>query len=458
VKRPLTKMLLLCLFLITSCSSDTTSNNSNAGLWTWMSGDNSTSQSGSYGTRGTPSPSNKPGARYGSASWTDNSGKMWLFGGYGYAGGSVSGPLNDLWSWDGTSWTWQAGDSVTDQMAVYGAKGIAAATNKPSARQDAISWVDASGNLWLFGGLGYDVNGVWSQLNDLWRWDGTNWTWISGDTVSATAGIYGTKGAVTAANKPGARSGAVTWSDRTGNLWLFGGLGYDENGGWGDLNDLWRWDGTNWTWISGDNVINQPGEYGSKGSPTTANKPGSRQFAVSWMDRSGNFWLFGGSGTGKSGAGNSGYLNDLWKWDGTNWTWIAGDDAPSNSAVYGTKGVAAPTNKIGGRLSAVSWADASGNFWIFGGRGTDGSGVSGSSLNDLWRWDGTNWTWMAGETLNSQSGVYGIKGTAATANTPGARYGVVSWADSSGNLWLFGGNGYSNSSFPGYLNDLWRYR
>jgi hypothetical protein len=28
-----------------------------------------------------------------------------------------------------------------------------------------------------------------------------------------------------------------------------------------------------------------------------------------------------GSGTGKSGVGNSGYLNDLWKWDGTNWTW-----------------------------------------------------------------------------------------------------------------------------------------
>lgn len=460
MKRQLAKILLLCLLLLASCGTDNTGNIPaipTASFWTWMSGDNSISQSGSYGTKGIPSPTNKPGAREGAISWTDDSGNMWLYGGCGYDGDGVLGVLNDLWCWDGTSWTWKAGD-LTDRMAVYGVKGITAATNKPSARQDAMSWVDATGNLWLFGGLGVDSNGIGGQLNDLWRWDGSNWTWVSGDTVSAATGIYGTKGTAIAANKPGARSGGVAWSDRTGNLWLFGGLGTDGNGGWGDLNDLWRWDGTNWTWISGDNVANQPGEYGIKGMPSASNKPGSRQFATAWKDRSGNFWLFGGSGTGKSGVGNSGYLNDLWKWDGTNWTWIAGDDAPTYSAVYGTKGIASQTNKIGGRLSAVSWADTSGNFWVFGGRGTDGNGVTGSSLNDLWRWDGTNWTWMAGDAVNSQSGVYGLKGSTTAASTPGARYGAVSWVDRSGNLLLFGGNGYATSSFPGYLNDLWRYR
>ncbi|MDQ5921070.1 MAG: hypothetical protein QG673_1126, partial [Pseudomonadota bacterium] len=30
-------------------------------------------------------------------------------------------------------------------------------------------------------------------------------------------------------------------------------------------------------------------------------------------------------------------------------------------------------------------------------------------------------------------------------------------ADSSGAFWMFGGNGYANSSTFGYLNDLWKY-
>lgn len=455
MKRPLTQILLICLILIAGCGTDNTSNNEPARSWTWMGGDNSISQSGSYGTRGTPSPTNKPGARYGAVSGTGNSGKVWLFGGYGTDGSGGSGPLNDLWSWDGFLWTWQAGDSVAGQMfSDYGVKGITAATNKPGARYDAASWVDVSGNFWLFGGVGLDSNGN-NFLNDLWKWDGVNWTWVSGDTVQSV-GVYGIKGTATAANKPGSRSGAVTWTDRVGNLWLFGGLGFDEYGGWGNLNDLWRWDGTNWTWISGDNITGQPGVCGTKGIASPTNKPGSREFAVSGYDRAGNFLLFGGSGAGTS---DSGYLNDLWKWDGANWTWISGDDTPGfQNYNYGTKGVAGPLNKIGGRLKATSWTDAIGNFWVFGGRGTDGTGTSGGSLNDLWRWDGTNWTWMAGDALNGQSGVYGTIGSPGVTNTPGARYGSVSWCDKSGILWLLGGYGNANSQSPRYLNDLWRYR
>ena len=35
--------------------------------------------------------------------------------------------------------------------------------------------------------------------------------------------------------------------------------------------------------------------------------------------------------------------------------------------------------------------------------------------------------------------VYGTKGVPAAGNVPGARDYAVAWADSSGNLWLFGG-------------------
>jgi hypothetical protein len=35
----------------------------------------------------------------------------------------------------------------------------------------------------------------------------------------------------------------------------------------------------------------------------------------------------------------------------------------------------------------------------------------------------------------------------------------MSWVDSRGELWLFGGQGYDSTSSNGngYLNDLWRY-
>ena len=62
----------------------------------------------------------------------------------------------------------------------------------------------------------------------------------------------------------------------------------------GMLNDLWKFDGTNWTWISGSNQINQPGNYGIKGVPHPDNVPGGRQYAAAWIDSSDNLLLFGG--------------------------------------------------------------------------------------------------------------------------------------------------------------------
>jgi hypothetical protein len=419
-------------------------------FWTWISGSNAINQSGVYGTKGTPDAANVPGARDTAVSWADASGNLWLFGGYGYAA-STSGRLNDLWKWDGTNLTWVSGSNAANQNGVYGTKGVPDAANAPGSRQYAVTWRDASGNLWLFGGYGYFATGGTGWLNDLWRWDGTNWTWVSGSNSYNQNGVYGTKGTPDPANVPGSRSEAVSWRDVSGNFWLFGGSGYAASGGSGNLNDLWKWDGTNWTWISGSNATNQNGVYGSQGAPNPANVPGSRSGAVSWTDTAGTFWLFGGWGYAASG---SGYLNDLWKWDGTNWTWVSGNNAANQYGVYGTKGFPGPANAPGSRRYTVSWRDVSGNFWLFGGNGYAASGQG--NLNDLWKWDGANWTWVSGNSAANQYGVYGTKGTPDSANVPGSRYEAVSWTDASGNLWLFGGNGYAASG-SGRLNDLWRF-
>jgi hypothetical protein len=56
------------------------------------------------------------------------------------------------------------------QSGVYGTLGTAASPNLPGGRLGAASWIDASGNLWLFGGQGDDSTGAQGYLNDLWKY------------------------------------------------------------------------------------------------------------------------------------------------------------------------------------------------------------------------------------------------------------------------------------------------
>ena len=140
-----------------------------------------------------------------------------------------------------------------------------------------------------------------------------NPTWVKGGNAINQAGIYGTLGTAAAANTPGSREGGATWKDSTGCFWVFGGNGQDFLNNNGLLNDLWKYNpATNqWTWIKGDQIINQLGTYGSLAAPNATNKPGARQTPCTWTDANGNFWMFGGWGYGANAS--LGYLNDLWK-------------------------------------------------------------------------------------------------------------------------------------------------
>ena len=436
-----------------------------ANTWTWMKGATITNQHGSYGTQGMPDPANTPGARYCSVSWTDNSGAMWLFGGYGYAASISAGQLNDLWKFDPvtTNWTWMKGtNTTTGQKGTYGTRGVADPANTPGPRHDAISWTDNSGALWLFGGYGDDsIGGAEDYLNDLWKYDPAtgNWTWMKGANTKAQPGTYGTQGVPDPANTPGARSSAIAWTDGSGALWLFGGTGYPASGNEGWLNDLWKYDPAtgNWTWMKGANITNQHGTYGTQGVPDPANTPGARYRSVSWTDGSGALWLFGGEGYPASGS--DGWLNDLWKYDPAtgNWTWMKGANTRGQFGTYGTQGVPDPANTPGVRYNAISWTDGVGALWLFGGYGYSASGMG--RLNDLWKYNPSsmNWTWIKGATNANQSGTYGTQGMADPPNTPGAREGSIAWTDNSGALWLFGGQGFMPSFGGGFFNDLWKY-
>ena len=59
-----------------------------------------------------------------------------------------------------------------------------------------------------------------------------------------------------------------------------------------------------WTWISGNNTLNEPSIYGEKGVSSPTNQPGARYAAVGWYDSLRQvFWLFGGIGYGNEGSG-----------------------------------------------------------------------------------------------------------------------------------------------------------
>jgi len=77
------------------------------------------------------------------------------------------------------------------------------------------------------------------------------WAWMSGSRATNQMGTYGTLGTADAGNTPGGRQHAATWTDSSGDLWLFGGCGKDNNGALLPMNDMWKFSGGEWTWIGG---------------------------------------------------------------------------------------------------------------------------------------------------------------------------------------------------------------
>jgi N-acetylneuraminic acid mutarotase len=479
------RWIALCLALAFTLCAASISATAQTNYWTWMGGSNGGSKvSGVYGTLEVPAVSNMPGSRDSAVGWTDGGGNLWLFGGYGVDDEGNLGYLNDQWRFSPSTleWEWMGGGNnvashcedpgVCGPPGVYGQPRTPALGNIPGGREGASNWTDSSGNLWLFGGDGFDDVGNWGALNDLWKFfPSTNeWAVMAGGNVQGEYGVYGTLRVPANGNTPGGREYAASWIDSSGHLWLFGGNGFAAQSPGGDLNDLWEFNpSTNeWAWMGGSNTVGSnggnPGVYGTLGTPAAGNIPGGRESAARWTDTSGNLWLFGGDGYDIND--DFGILNDLWKFNpSTNeWTWMGGSSSCHNlntctgiaGGVYGTLGVAAAGNIPGGRDFETSWTDSSGNFWLFGGYGFD-INANLCLLNDLWMFKpSTNqWTWMGGSnSCSNVTGVYGTLGTPSSANMPGGRDAEVAWTDDSGNFWLFGGLTNSNGAD---FNDLWKF-
>jgi hypothetical protein len=290
-----------------------------------------------------------------------------MFGGWwDYSGWEVG--LADTWEWDGSAWTVQWGDGPGarfGQRMVYDeARGRFVMfggsepyvddldetwewdsnvgwtqcfpSTRPRARYfHAMAYDRNTGQVMLFGGEG-SVEYRWWQHNDLWVWDGTNWTQITSPGPVPCVRSYH----------------AMAYDPLRHRLVMFGGVNSHE---YPDtvLGDTWEWDGASW------HLVVPAGSF-----------PAARWgHTMTFDEQSGRVVLFGGKDA------NNGLCGDVWEWDGTDWL----DLTPVR---------AAPLPRIG---AAMAFDGQRGQVVLFGGNRFLGQQFQ--VFGDTWVYDGSRWRW-----------------------------------------------------------------
>jgi hypothetical protein len=250
----------------------------------------------------------------------------------------------------GDTWTWQAGCWTKHTLQ-----------SGPTARaHGAIAYDRRRGVVVLTGGDAAAPDGTAAFPQDTWLWDGAIWS--------------------RAVASPPMVMPLSAYDDDMQRVVL---VGFNADG----QAQIWSWDGSSWNTVS-----------------STAPGPPSRiQGSLAFDPTSHQIVLFGGHGNGTK-------LGDTWTWDGTVWTQRMLSDGPSPRADASMAFLAA-TNTI------VLFGGGQGDEWIWNGSAwlraspvhapsvrtgaamvSDGQhllvfgGADLSGHNDVWAWDGNDWT------------------------------------------------------------------
>ena len=441
------------------------------------------------------------------------------FSGNLYAGLGTGTGDGEVWKWNGTAWSKIGGDGVNSSWA--------AAANVASLANDGT-------NL-------YAATGVAAGDGDVWKWNGTTWTQIGGDAVNSSwaastyeqaqalyyqggnlyvglgtstgdaevwrwSGSAWTRLAYSGTNFPAATYEAV-YSITGDGTNIYVGTGNSQNDG-----DVWKYTGSAWSQIGGDGlssgwtqgyVINTLAWYNSKlFADSTQASTGDVMYSyngTSWSREAGQYYngswgyynltavqsmttyngkLYAGLTSSSNGAAsvfefdgsnwrlvgasglNSGWTSgtntsvnamagmggnlyvglvgtqngdgDVWKWNGSTWTQVGGDGlnsgwaASTYSRIYSMTtqgsnlyvGIGSTSNnaevwkwngstwtKIGGTSVNSSWPNTVyrniNTMTFFQGNLYVGATGSANAASDVWKWNGSTWTQVGGDGLNS---------------------------------------------------------
>jgi hypothetical protein len=228
----------------------------------------------------------------------------------------------------------------------------------------------------LYAGLGASANDA-----EVWRWDNTSWTKVGGDSLN---------------------SGWTTNYEIVYSLTVYDGLLYAGLGTSTGDAEVWRYDGTSWTKVGGDGVA------------SSWNTSYEEVYAM----RNYNGKLVAGLGSGTGDA-------EMWQYDGTSWTQFGGDDVNS------------------------SWPDGTNervrSMAIYNGELFVGLGDTAGD-SEVWKWNGSNWTKIGGNSLNS-GWTNVVEYVSTLIDYRGKLYaGTGLSANADAAVWSYGSNGYLSSN------------
>ncbi len=404
-----------------------------------------------------------------------------------YAGpSSTTNYGSAMFTWNGSAWTMIGGHYVNNSWGTYNIArvtssatfngklyyGLGSSVNNAqvfeydgtTARRVGGSSLDGSWPPWsyeavtsmvaykgqLYVGLGSDGGDA-----EVWRWNGSSWSKLAGDGVNSTW------------NGESSVSSMAVFNDK-----LYIGLGTTSY-----MADVWQYDGTSWTQVagevgSGNTAINGSWRLNPRAVDTMAVYNGQLCVGLGGSGGYGEVWCWTGSGnwTRISGGNNAslngswssaaeilslttyngkmyasvmptGHAASIWSWDGSSWIQVAG--AGLNS---------------GWVDSSYTWIKS---MTVYNGYLYVGTGFSGSSnpTGDVWRYDGTNWTQVGGDSINNSWSVSDNREEVTSLTVfKGKLYAGTGFSPNGDALvYSFGDNAYVESSTSSFSAGAWQH-
>lgn len=210
--------------------------NTNTKVWTFISGDKNTfyckdCSNGVYpDTVGTSGTQYFPRARSDYGYWKDNSGNVWIYGGYAESHGVDE--YGDLWKFNSTTYEWTliSGNDTLNPPKTE--------TN-PGSRNAPYCWVGNDNKLYMSGGL----RQYWYFLRDTWRINPTDGSWeaVNVDNLINNIPVSAGLGIEDSTNIPGASVNTLNHLTTGSHTYMFSGYGVGSNNNTGFTGAMWRY-------------------------------------------------------------------------------------------------------------------------------------------------------------------------------------------------------------------------